>query len=197
MQVTSQEINVTGTHVLETKRVFKLTFGHQSKVVFLNKGTESVRLPEVFELSGARGQAFDAEDYNLTGSGLVTIYYFEQSTVTPGSATTDTYNPESNFEDILEKMFLDEFLTDQVTWTKSAGGSKLIRCSIEDERVLIGDGSTQYQSLLKTAHFKLADMIDGWKIGDTVTIAGIEWRANEILEQDQYTVKIGLSKSTR
>lgn len=161
-------------------------------------GSTDVQLfGEPFTVSGARERNIDTADWYLEGPGTAVVWIYPTIGVLSPAVTVDEYNAETNFSTLLDNMFLDKFLTDEVTYTLAAGGTSTLRASIEDERILIGDGQTQYQTLLKTAHFKVADMPTGYKVGDTVTISGVAWKANEILEQDQYTVKFALSKTAR
>lgn len=165
-----------------------------SGTVSFHSGTHTQNIPltnSIFRIEGVRGRPIEISDFKLKGAGHVVVWLHVDTVITP-SVNVDTYNPDTNFENALDRMFLDEFLTDSVTW-----GSSTIRAVIEDQQIVIGEGSTQYQTTQKAATFIIDDLPSGWTVGDTFTLNGTTWNTLEVVEQDQYTVKFLISQNTR
>lgn len=191
----SAKITVSGsTASLGSGQYKRVLLQRESGSVSFHVGntSESIALGnDIFEINGPRGKVFDISLFSVTGTGQVTVVKFPDTSSEP-VVNEETYSPESNFNNLLDEMFLDKFITRDVTWKTTP-----LRASELDEEILVGDGISQHQTIQKTLEFKIADLPSDWKIGDAVTIGESTYYANAVMEQDAYTVKILMSKNTR
>lgn len=99
---------------------------------------------------------------------------------------------------MLDSAFDNLFVAGGYIYTLKGGSSgQTIRACIEDQQVLVGDGITQAQGIQRTGIFIIDDLPVGWGIGDTLVYQGVTYRTVEILEQDEWTVTMALSKQAK
>lgn len=191
----SDTYNVSGTQSIGTGEYNRVSFRLISGAVSLIVTGSGHKIPIQGTISmavdGVRNRPINISDLQLSGFGNVVVWKYPDTPIT-SSVNVDSYSAETNFTSALERMFLDEFLTDPVTWSGST-----LRAVIEDQEVVIGDGATQYQTTQKAATFKIADLPSGWTVGDTFIKNGTTYNTVEVVEQDEYTVKFLISQQAR
>lgn len=166
-----------------------------SGTVYLDTGNEAHKIPlplgQIFPLHTAKNLPVDISLYYLSGSGSVTIFYYDNGWV-DGAESQDAHDPEGAWTSSLDKLFEDKWLTDTVTYLTTS-----IRASIQDEVILIDNDQGQVEKTERTAEFKLSDLPAGWKLGDTITFNSVTYYTIETYERDTETIKFILSTNAR
>jgi len=152
---------------------------------------------ERFILTGPNERSFEASDFSMTGTGDAVIY-LQEAPSEPIPPDPFQYSSQVSFATMLDSAFDNLFIAGGYVYTLKGGSSgQTIRVCIEDQQVLVGDGITQAQGIQRTGIFIINDLPVGWGIGDTLVYQGVTYRTVEILEQDEWTVTMALSKQAK
>lgn len=152
---------------------------------------------ERFILAGPNGRAIDAGDWSMTGSGRAVIF-LQEAPSEPIPPSPFAYSSKVTFGEMLNGAFENLFIADALQYTlKGQLSAQTVRVSVEDQQIIVGDGLTQSQGIQRTAMALIADLPEGWGVGDTIQYAGTNYRTVEIIDQDEYSVTFALSKQPK